>query len=124
MSLPLEAALAAIQPLSFTERQQLLQILTQENLVETPANLPSDLQRLNRQFWQGVSVQDIIESIEELSNEDQELLFELIHKRRIELRRAEIAANAEEVLQAVEAGTAKGGSFREMKAYLLSDEDE
>lgn len=124
MSPPLEAALAAIQPLSLIERQQLLQILTQDNLVETAANLPTDIQRLSMHFWQGVSIQDIIESIEELSSEDQELLFELIHKRRIELRRAEIAANAEEVLQAVEAGTAKGGSFREMKAYLLSDEDE
>ncbi|TVQ23091.1 MAG: hypothetical protein EA367_02780 [Leptolyngbya sp. DLM2.Bin15] len=71
-----------------------------------------------------MTFQEIIESIEELSQEDQELLFELIHKRRIEVRRAEIAANAQEAFQAVEAGTAKRGSFEEMHAYLLSDEDE
>ena len=71
-----------------------------------------------------MTFQDIIESIEKLSQEDQELLFELIHKRRIEARRAEIAASAQETLQAVEAGTAKRGNFEEMQAYLLSDEDE
>lgn len=71
-----------------------------------------------------MTFQDIIESIEKLSLDDQDLLFELIRKRRIEARRAEIAANAQEVLQAVEAGTAKGGDFEAVKAYLLSDEDE
>ncbi|MCW6038785.1 hypothetical protein K4A83_21295 [Spirulina subsalsa FACHB-351] len=71
-----------------------------------------------------MTFQEIIESIEELPAEDQEQLFELIRKRRIESRRAEIAANAQNVFQAVEAGTAKRGSFEEMKAYLLSDEDE
>jgi hypothetical protein len=69
-----------------------------------------------------MTFQEIIESIEEFSQEDQELLFELIHKRRIEARRAEIAANAQETLQAVEAGTARRGSFKEMRAYLLSAE--
>ncbi|WP_434221820.1 hypothetical protein ACOKW7_22665 [Limnospira platensis CENA597] len=71
-----------------------------------------------------MTFQEIIESIEELPAEDQEQLFELIRKRRIESRRAEIAANAQNVFQAVEAGTAKRGNFEEMKAYLLSDEDE
>lgn len=66
----------------------------------------------------------IQQSIEELSEEEQDLLFELIRKRRIEARRAEIAANAQAVLQAVEAGTAKKGSFEEIKAFLLSDDDE
>lgn len=41
-----------------------------------------------------MTFQEIIELIEELSQEDQELLFELIHKRRIEARRTEIATNA------------------------------
>ena len=36
--------------------------------------------------------QEIIDSIESLSIEDQEYLFELIRKRRIENRRAEILA--------------------------------
>lgn len=69
-----------------------------------------------------MTFQEIIESIEELSEEDQELLFELIHKRRVEARRAKMAANAQETLQAVEAGTAKRGSFEEMRTYLLSAE--
>lgn len=71
-----------------------------------------------------MTFQEIIESIEGLSEEDQELLFELIRKRKIEARRAEIAINAQEAFQAVETRTAKRGNFEEMKAYLLSDEDE
>lgn len=71
-----------------------------------------------------MTFQEIIESIERLSEEDQDLVFELIRKRRIETRRAEIATNAQEAFQAVETGTAEKGSFEEVKAYLLSDEDE
>lgn len=66
-----------------------------------------------------MTFQEIIESIEGLSEEDQDLLFELIRKRRIEARRAEIAVTAQAVLQAVEAGTAKRGNFDQMKAYLM-----
>jgi ribosomal 50S subunit-associated protein YjgA (DUF615 family) len=68
--------------------------------------------------------QEIIDSIEVLPTEDQDQLFELIHKRRIETRRAKIAANAQEVFQAVDIGTAKGGNFEELKSYLLKDNDE
>ena len=39
------------------------------------------------------SFQDIIESVESLSIEDQDYLFDLIRKRRIEKRRGEIAKN-------------------------------
>jgi hypothetical protein len=71
-----------------------------------------------------MTFQEIIDSIEGLSMEDQEQLFELIRKRRVEARRAEIAANAQEVFKAVEMGTAKRGSFEDLKAYLLTDEHE
>lgn len=71
-----------------------------------------------------MTFQEIIESIEGLSEEEQELLFELIRKRRIEARRAEIARKAQEAFQSVEAGTAKRGNFEEIQSYLLSDEDE
>lgn len=71
-----------------------------------------------------MTFQEVIESIESLSEEDQDLLFESIRRRRIESRRSEIAANAQEALQAVETGTVRRGSFEAMKAYLLSDEDE
>ncbi|MEM9538092.1 MAG: hypothetical protein AAGA60_01125 [Cyanobacteria bacterium P01_E01_bin.42] len=70
------------------------------------------------------SFQEIIQSIESLSLEDQDYLFDLIRKRRIERRRFEIAENAREALKAVENGTAKRGNFAEIKAYLLKDEEE
>jgi hypothetical protein len=71
-----------------------------------------------------MTFQEIVNSIEGLSMEDQEELFELIRKRRVEARRAEIAANAQEVFKAVEVGTAKRGSFEDLKAYFLTDENE
>jgi hypothetical protein len=71
-----------------------------------------------------MTFQEIVDSIESLSMEDQEQLFELIRKRRVEARRAEIVANAQEVFKAVEMGTAKRGSFEDLKAYLLTDENE
>ena len=70
------------------------------------------------------SFQEIIESVESLSIEDQDYLFELIRKRRIEKRREEIAKNAQEAFKEVESGTAKRGSFEEIKFYLLGEEEE
>jgi hypothetical protein len=70
-----------------------------------------------------INFQEIIESIERLPIEDQDYLFELIRKRRIEHRRAEILANAREAMQAVKDGTAKRGSVRDLIADLLGDDD-
>ena len=56
MTPKLEAALAAIQPLSPAERQQLLQILTQDQLAE---NSLAELKSLSLQFWQGTSLQQL-----------------------------------------------------------------
>ncbi|OUC15357.1 MAG: hypothetical protein B0A82_07365 [Alkalinema sp. CACIAM 70d] len=56
MTPSLEAAIAAIQPLSPTERLQLLQILMQSSL---PSNSSTDLKTLSRQFWQGISLQQL-----------------------------------------------------------------
>ncbi|NJK51816.1 MAG: hypothetical protein HC936_01655 [Leptolyngbyaceae cyanobacterium SU_3_3] len=56
MTPQLKAAIAAIQPLSSTERQQLLQILTQGDL---SANCPTDLKTLSIQFWQGIPLQQL-----------------------------------------------------------------
>ena len=67
--------------------------------------------------------QEIIDSIEGLSVEDQDYLFELIRKRRIENRRAEILANAEEVMQSFKDGTAKRGSVDDLIADLMGDDD-
>ena len=71
-----------------------------------------------------VSFQTLIDSLESLSTEDQDYLFDLIRKRRIEKRRLEIAENGEETLKALAQGTAIKGSAEEIKAYLLEDEEE
>jgi hypothetical protein len=71
-----------------------------------------------------IAYQEIINSIESLSIEEQENLFELIRRRRIEQRRAEIATNARQTLQAVEMGTAKSfTNFEDLKSYLLADDE-
>jgi hypothetical protein len=67
--------------------------------------------------------QQIIDSIEGLAIEDQDYLFELIRKRRIENRRQEILANSEEVMKSFENGTAKKGSVDDLIADLLGDDD-
>lgn len=53
----LEAAIAAIQPLSPSERQQLLQILLQS---PSSANAQADLETLSTQFRQGITLQQLL----------------------------------------------------------------
>lgn len=56
MTPQLQAAIAAIQLLSPTERRQLLQILTQSD----PAlGFQTDLRTLSTQFWQGTTLQQL-----------------------------------------------------------------
>ncbi|KAM3100277.1 hypothetical protein ACKFKG_01380 [Phormidesmis sp. 146-35] len=69
-----------------------------------------------------ISLQTAIEYVESLSLEDQDLLIDLIQRRRIEQRRGEIAQNAAQTLAAVKQGTAKRGSLTDLRADLLSDE--
>jgi hypothetical protein len=71
-----------------------------------------------------MTFQEMVDSIEKLSTEDQDELFELIRKRRIEQRRSEILANAQQTFKAVDEGTAKQGSFEDIKSYLLEDDEE
>jgi hypothetical protein len=71
-----------------------------------------------------MTFQEMVDSIEKLSTEDQDELFELIRKRRIEQRRSEILANAQRAFKAVDEGTAKRGSFEDVKSYLLEDDEE
>ncbi|MFB8796120.1 MAG: hypothetical protein U7126_18305 [Microcoleus sp.] len=70
-----------------------------------------------------MTLQEIIDQVESLSIEDQDQLFELIRKRRIENRRAEILANAQEVMEAFKNGTAKRGTVDDLIADLLGDDD-
>jgi hypothetical protein len=69
-----------------------------------------------------MTFQEMVDSIEKLSTEDRDELFELIRKRRLEQRRSEILANAQQAFKAVDKGTAKQGSFEDIKSYLLDDE--
>lgn len=55
MTAQLEAAIAAIQALSPTERQQLLQLLQKNSEIDSQPNLKA----LSTQFWQGVSLQTL-----------------------------------------------------------------
>lgn len=50
LTLQLEAAIAPIQPLSFTERQQLIETLLQSDLCY---NTATELRKLSTQFWEG-----------------------------------------------------------------------
>ena len=70
------------------------------------------------------SFQEIIDSIEQLSFDEQDYLFELIKKRRIEKRRSEIAADAKVTLEAFKQGKAKKGSVEDLIADLLDDKDD
>ncbi|MCW6052808.1 hypothetical protein K4039_22710 [Lyngbya sp. CCAP 1446/10] len=70
-----------------------------------------------------MTLQEIIAQVESLSIEDQDQLFELIRKRRVENRRDEILANAKEVMEAFKNGTAKRGSVDDLIADLLGDDD-
>ena len=68
--------------------------------------------------------QNLIESIETLSIEDQDYLFDLIRKRRIEKRRSEIADNAQAILTDLQEGKAKIGTVDDLIADLLEEDDE
>jgi ribosomal 50S subunit-associated protein YjgA (DUF615 family) len=68
--------------------------------------------------------QEIVDSLGRLSTEDRDRLFELIRQQRMEERENEILANARGVFKAVEMGTAKQGTFEDLKSYLLADDEE
>jgi hypothetical protein len=54
--------------------------------------------------------QTVIESVEALSTDEQDQLFDLIYKRRIIQRRQEIAQRSLAVTEAIQNGTAKIGT--------------
>jgi hypothetical protein len=69
-----------------------------------------------------MTYQEMIERIESLPVEEQEYLFELIRKRRIEQRRTEIAEVGERLRQEVRMGTAKSfDNVEDLKSYLFAD---
>ena len=52
---------------------------------------------------------EVLEAVDKLSLEEQETLIEIIRRRIVERRRAEIASNAATTLQAVREGRARYG---------------
>jgi hypothetical protein len=60
-----------------------------------------------------------LEMIEQLSVEDQENLIEIVQRRLLEQRRAEIASNARTTLQAFREGRAHYGTIQDLRRDLL-----
>jgi hypothetical protein len=69
------------------------------------------------------ALQAALESIEALTEEEQDMIFSLIQKRRVELRRKEIAQNAIDTMEAVKNGTAKRGTTVEVMADIFGDDE-
>jgi len=66
-------------------------------------------------------LQQALDYVEKLPPEDQETLIELIQRRLVERRRAEIARNAAVTLQTVREGPARYGSVEDLKHDLLAE---
>ena len=66
-------------------------------------------------------LQEALEAVERLPLEDQETVVDLIQRRLVGRRRAEIARNAAATLQAVRDGRAHFGSVEDLKRDLLAE---
>ena len=69
------------------------------------------------------TLQAVIEFVEALSQDEQDILFDLIYKRRLAKRRQEIAQNAQATMQAVRNGTAQRSTAAELMADVFGDEE-
>jgi hypothetical protein len=67
--------------------------------------------------------QTVIESVEALTEGEQDILLDLIKKRRIANRRQELLQRSHEVTEAIKNGTAKIGSVEDMIADIFGDEE-
>jgi hypothetical protein len=70
------------------------------------------------------SLQNVIELVEALSDEEQDLLFGLVQKRRSAARRQEILQRSIQVQEAFKLGTAKVGTMQDLIADLVEDLEE
>lgn len=66
----------------------------------------------------GISFNEILESIDQLSDEEQEMLTDIIRNRLRERRREEIARNAKETYKALKEGRARTGTIDDLKRDL------
>jgi hypothetical protein len=67
---------------------------------------------------QTLSFQDLIEAVEAMPLEDQSIFVELINKRIMEKRRAELVAEVQNARRAFESGDVKRGSFKDLMKDL------
>jgi len=65
--------------------------------------------------------QQALDVIEQLSAEDQNTLIEIIRRRLIEQRRAEMARNARATIQAFREGRARDGTVDDLRRDLLNE---
>jgi len=63
---------------------------------------------------QSLSFQDLIAAIESLPLDDQSILVEIINKRIIEKRRAELVAEVKEAREAFRRGEVKRGTVKDL----------
>ena len=63
---------------------------------------------------------DVLEEVDQLSDEEQEMLTDIIRNRLRERRREEIAKNAGETYNALKDGCARTGSLDELKQDLMT----
>jgi hypothetical protein len=66
-------------------------------------------------------LQQALDLVEKLPPEDQETLLELVQRRLVQRRRAEIARNAAVTLEAVREGKASYGSTEDIQRDLLAE---
>lgn len=69
-----------------------------------------------------LSFDEVLNNVESLTIEDQDLLFEIIQKQRIETRREEIANNAKKTIESFQNNSANIGDLDSLKADLFEEE--
>jgi hypothetical protein len=67
------------------------------------------------------TIQQALEAVEDLDSEDQAALVEIVQKRLVERRRAEIAENARLTGQAFKEGRARYGNVNDLKRDLREE---
>jgi len=65
-----------------------------------------------------VTLDQALDTVMQLSNEEREMLIEILRRRRIEEQREEIAASAHEAIEAFHAGKLKAETVEELLLRL------
>ena len=68
-----------------------------------------------------MTLQEIIKSFESLSEDEQDLLLEMLYQYRAQTREKEILANFQQLKEAIATGTAKRGTVDDLIADLNED---